>query len=127
MGYAKLEIDCQSVAKSKSPLSQGIMYGDLIFLSGQLGKNPDTGKLEDGIYAQTSRAMENIKQILSSVGLGMTDIIKTTIFVVDMSNVSEVNRAYSSYFTNRLPARSCVGVSELGGGAEVEVEIIAGR
>jgi len=127
MGYAKREIDCNRVAKSKSPLAQGIMYGDLVFLSGQLGKNPDTGRLEDGTYSQTSRAMENIRQILDSIGLGMEDIIKTTIYMVDMSSIAEVNKAYSDYFQAKLPARSCVGVAELAGGVVVEIEIIAGR
>lgn len=127
MASKKSEVVCDSIAKSTSPLSQGITYGDLVFLSGQLGKNPATGRLEDGAYAQTARAMENIKTILSSMGLGTDSIIKSTIFVTDLSQVAEVNRAYSSFLGAPLPARSCVGISELAGGAVVEIEVIAGR
>lgn len=127
MANIKKEVECSSIAKSSSPLSQGIVYGDFIYLSGQLGKNPVTGKLEIGTYEQTLRVMENIKAILASLGIGMEKIIKTTIFLTNLSEVAEVNRAYSSYFSAPLPARSCVGISELAGGATVEIEVIAGR
>ena len=123
----KQEVVCDSIAKSTNPLSQGIKFGDLVFLSGQLGKNPVTGKLEEGTYNQTFRIMSNLKSLLEVEGLGMGDVIKTTIFMLDISRISEMNKAYCEFFQSPFPARSCVQVSALGGGAEVEIEVIAGK
>ena len=121
------EIICDSIAKSANPLSQGIKFGNLLFLSGQLGRNPDTGKLETGAYEQTRRVLSNLRELLKTEDLSMDDVLKTTIFIVDISKVAEMNRAYGEFFSAPFPARSCVEVSTLGGGAEVEIELIAGK
>lgn len=121
------EIICNGIAKSANPLSQGVKFSDLVFLSGQLGRNPDTGKLETGIYEQTLRALSNLKALLETEGLTMGDVLKTTIFIADISKIAEMNKAYGEYFSSPFPARSCVEVSALGGGAGVEIEVIAGK
>jgi 2-iminobutanoate/2-iminopropanoate deaminase len=123
----KQEIICDSIAKSANPLSQGIRFGNLIFLSGQLGRNPGTGKLETGVYNQTFRILENLKSLLETEGLTMRDVLKTTIFMVDISKIAEMNKAYGEFFVAPFPTRSCIEVSALGGGAEVEIEVIAGK
>jgi 2-iminobutanoate/2-iminopropanoate deaminase len=114
-----------SVARSSSPLSQGIRFGNLLFLSGQLGRDPATGKLEAGFEAQARRTMTNLRDLLESAGSSMDMVLKTTVFVTDLARVGELNSIYREFFNNPLPARSCVEVSALAGGAEVEIELIA--
>ena len=121
----KKEITTSKVAKSSSPLSQGIRYGNLIFLSGQLGRNPETGQLENEFRVQVKRAMNNLKEILEASGSSMDMVLKTTIFITDLSNVKELNEVYQEFFNKPYPARSCVEVSALALKAEVEIELIA--
>jgi len=123
----KQEIVCDDIAKLANPLSQGLKFGNLVFLSGQLGRNPGTGKLENGVYNQTVRVLSNLKSLLETEGLSMRDVLKTTIFMADISKVAEMNKAYGEFFAAPFPTRSCIEVSALGGGAEVEIEVIAGK
>jgi len=118
-------LQCSSVAPSSSPLVQGVIYGELIFLSGQLGKNPQTGKLESGFEAETSRVLENLKLLLEEAGSSMDKVLKVTVFLTDLSKMEIFNKIYRSFFPNRLPARSCVAVAALAGGATVEIELVA--
>lgn len=120
------EIRCDRVPMSANPLAQGVRHGDFIFLSGQLGKNPETGKMEEGFEKQTRRVLENLRLLLESEGVSMKQVLKTTIFVKDIRNTPILNSIYGEYFGQPFfPARSCVEVSALGGGAEVEIELIA--
>ena len=112
------------VVSSSNPVAQGVRYGNLIFLSGQLGKNITTGKLEENFEDEVRQVMENLKTLLVDSGSSMDKVIKTTIFLTDLSKTSIVNQIYKEYFTTRIPARSCIGV-QLGGGAEIEIELIA--
>ena len=107
------------------PYSQGIAAGDLVFVSGQLPIDAATGVMADGVAAQTRQSLENIKAILSEAGLAMTDVVKTTVFLTDMSFFAEMNQVYSTYFESACPARSAVAVRELPKGALVEIECIA--
>jgi 2-iminobutanoate/2-iminopropanoate deaminase len=110
------------------PYSQGISSHDLVFVSGSIGIDPGSGKLvEGGAKAETLQCLENIKGVLSATGLGMEDIVKTTIFVTDMSTFKLVNEIYATFFQAEPPARSTVGVSSLPLGARVEIEAIAHR
>ena len=118
-------LQCSNVAPSSSPLVQGVIYGELIFLSGQLGKNPQTGKLESGFVAETSRVLENLKLLLEEAGSSMDKVLKVTVFLTDLSKMEIFNKVYRSFFPNRLPARSCVAVAALAGGATVEIELVA--
>lgn len=110
------------------PYSQAISSGDLVFCSGQLGLDPATGRLAGGsAKEQVKRCLFNLEAVLSAAGLSMSDVVKTTIFLVDMEEFKDVNEAYAAFFDEGPPARSTVGVSALPLGARVEVEAIASR
>ena len=107
------------------PYSQAILSGNLLFISGQLGINPDDGKLQTDIQNQTRQAMENMKNILKSENLTFKNIVKTTIFITSMSHFQEVNKIYAHYFEEHKPARSTIEVSALPLNGLVEIEAIA--
>lgn len=110
------------------PYSQGIETNDFVFFSGQIAINPQTGKLEgDDFSSQTQRVLKNIEALLSAQGMTAANVVKTTVFITDMSKFSEVNAEYSKFFSSAPPARSCVAVSALPLGALVEIEIIAAK
>ena len=123
--YEKEVISSSNIAPSSSPLSQGIKWGNLIFLSGQLGRNPDTGELEEGFDNQTRRVLQNLKELLTTVNSSMDMVLKTTIFVTDLKKVKNLNAIYKEFFNEPLPVRSCVEVSALGGGHRRQIELIA--
>lgn len=106
------------------PYVQAVDTGAYIFTSGQLGINPETGKLADGIEAQTHMALKNLRAILESAGVGMEQIVKTTVFVKDLQDFAVVNEVYGSYFA-ACPARSCVQVAKLPMDGLVEIECVA--
>ncbi len=122
---AREEIVSDKVAKSSSPLFQGIRFGNLIFLSGQLARNPETGKLETEYSAQVRRTLSNLRDLLEASNSSMDMVLKTTVFVTDITKVGEFNKVYHEFFSDPMPARSCVEVSALAGGAEVKIELIA--
>src|SRR5687768_7260110 len=85
-------------AKTLGPYSPGIVAGDLVFVSGQIGLDAATGKLVDGgVAAQAKQSLENLKAVLAAAGLGFADVVKTTIFLTDMADFAAVNDAYKSY------------------------------
>lgn len=109
------------------PYSQGVKYDNLVFTSGQIPLEPETGVIvEGGIGAQAHQCLKNLTAVLESAGAGLDTVIKTTIFIKDMSSFAEVNEIYGQYFNgDKLPARSCVEVSELPKGVLVEIEAVA--
>ena len=108
------------------PYSQAIRKGDFLFASGQLGIDPHTGDfVEGGVKEQTVQVFKNIKAILAEAGYKMEDIVKTTVFLSDMSDFPVVNEIYASQFENNFPARSTVAVKTLPKNGLVEIEIIA--
>ncbi|MFC1988911.1 RidA family protein [Chloroflexota bacterium] len=108
------------------PYSQAIRAGGFLFLSGQLPLDPESGIIAgDDIEAQTKQAIENIKSILSAVGLSLSDIVKITVFLKDISHFSLMNNIYKEYFYEDAPARSCFEVSNLPMNALIEIESIA--
>lgn len=111
------------------PYSQGVVAaGEMIFVSGQIPIDPATGALVDGdVAAQATRCMENIKAILAEAGVGMENIVKTTIYLKDMNNFGVVNEVYGKYFEKDAPARGCVEVARLPKDVQVEIEAIAVR
>lgn len=110
------------------PYSQAIEANGIVFLSGQLPVNPETGEIVQGNVAeQTAQCFENIKNVLSEVGLITADIVKTTVYLADMSLFAEMNAVYATYFDGEFPARSAFAVKELPKGALVEIESIAIR
>lgn len=119
-------VSTDAAPKAIGPYSQARKAGKLLFCSGQIGIDPQTGELVAvGIEAQTKQVMENIRQILLAADMTFDNVLKTTVFIADMSNFQSVNSIYGTYFANQLPARSCVEISALPKNALVEVEVIA--
>ena len=107
------------------PYSQAIVHGDLVFTSGQIPINPQTGNVDvEGIVAQTEQVMKNLDAVLTAAGSSFEKAIKTTCFLSDMADFAAFNEVYAKYFTEK-PARSCVAVKTLPKGVLVEVEVIA--
>ncbi len=110
------------------PYSQAIEANGMVFLSGQIPINPATGEVvEGGITEQTTQVFENIKNVLAEAGLTTANIVKTTVFMADMSLFADMNAVYAKYFEGDFPARSAVAVKGLPKGVLVEVESIAIR
>lgn len=107
------------------PYSQAIDAGSFVFISGQIPVNPATGGIPEGIKAQTAQSIANIKAILAAAGLSIDNVVKTTVFLADMSLFSDMNEIYAQEFTAPFPARSAVAVRELPKQVLVEIEIIA--
>ena len=107
--------------------SQAIMAGNLLFTSGQLGLNPETGALPETIEEQTKQSLQNVQAILEEAGLQKTDVIKTVVFLKNMSDFAAVNEIYAGFFGEHKPARSCVEVAQLPKGGLVEIEVVASR
>lgn len=107
------------------PYSQAVKVGNLLFTSGQIPLDPATGELiSENITKATERSLENVKAILEEAGTSFEKVIKTTVFVKNMSDFAAVNEVYAKYFQSELPARSCVEV-KLPKDALVEIEVIA--
>lgn len=110
------------------PYSQGIQAGGMTFFSGQLGLDPATGKLaEGGVKAQAAQSLKNIAALLEAVGAKPSDIVKTTIFLVDMGDFAAVNEVYGGFFDGVFPARSCVAVHQLPLNGLVEIEVVVAK
>jgi 2-iminobutanoate/2-iminopropanoate deaminase len=108
------------------PYSQAIRSGDLVFLSGQVPIDPKTGELVAGdIAVQTERVLDNLGAVLAAAGSGFGDVVKTTIYLVDLGDFQIVNQTYAKRFTAAPPARATVQVSALPKGARVEIDAIA--
>jgi 2-iminobutanoate/2-iminopropanoate deaminase len=108
------------------PYSQAIKSGDLVFLSGQVPIDPATGELVGGdIAAQTERVLDNLGAVLAAAGAGFGDVVKTTIYLVDLGDFVAVNQTYAKRFSAAPPARATVQVSALPKGARVEIDAIA--
>ena len=108
------------------PYSQAIQVGNLIYTSGQLPINPATGAFpEGGIKEQTRQSLTNVKAILEEAGVSMSNVVKTTVFMVDMGDFGDMNGVYAEFFSEPYPARSAVAVKTLPKGALVEIEVVA--
>lgn len=108
------------------PYSQAVRSGKSLFCSGQIALDPATGELVEGdVSAQTEQVMRNLGEVLKAGGYGYGDVVKTTIFLLDMAEFAAVNTVYGQYFDATKPARSTVAVSGLPRGARVEIEAIA--
>jgi 2-iminobutanoate/2-iminopropanoate deaminase len=107
------------------PYSQAVRAGGFVFVSGQLGLDPQTKQLADGVQAQTRQALTNLKAILESQGLTLDHVVKTTVFLQRMDDFAAMNEVYATFFASHPPARSTVEVAKLPLGGLVEVEAIA--
>ena len=122
---AKQIIHTDKAPGAIGPYSQATRVGGTVFTSGQLGLDPATGKLAQGVRAQAEQAMRNLGEILAAAGLGYGDIVKTVIFVQDLADFKTVNEVYASFFEGDYPACSCVHVAALPMGGLVEIECVA--
>jgi 2-iminobutanoate/2-iminopropanoate deaminase len=117
-----------SAPKAIGPYSVAVEGGGLVFVSGQVGIDPETGEKAAGdVVRQTKRVMDNIVAILGDVGLGMDDVVKSTIFLADINDFSKVNEIYGEYFPEAPPARSTIQAANLPAGFLVEIEVVAAR
>lgn len=108
-----------------APYSQGIRFGELVFVSGQLGIDPATGELvEGGIAEQTTQAMRNLEAILEEGGSSLKQLLKTTIYLTDLADFQGMNEAYGKRLGNQPPARATIQIDALPPGALVEIEAI---
>lgn len=107
------------------PYSQAIKVGNVVYCSGQVPLVPETGLLIEGdIKAQAGQALKNVKAVLDEIGADVTNVVKTTVFILGMEDFGPVNEVYADFFGDHKPARSCVAVAELPKGARVEVEVL---
>ncbi|MFJ5768372.1 RidA family protein [Psychrobacillus sp. NPDC093180] len=118
-------ISTENAPGAIGPYSQAIKKGKFIFVSGQLPVNPQTGEISEDIKEQTIQSLNNVKKVVEAAGASLEDVVKTTVFLTDLSNFSDVNEIYGRYFTGDFPARSCVEVSRLPKDVGVEIEVIA--
>lgn len=122
----KKVISTDKAPKAIGPYSQGIVAGNMIFTSGQLAINPETGELvQDDIKKETRQALENLKAVLEEGGATLNDVVKVTLYIKDMNQFGNINEVYEEYFSENKPARSCVEVARLPKDGNVEVEAIA--
>lgn len=118
-------IATQAAPAAVGPYSQGVQAGNMVYLSGQLGLDPATGKLaEGGVAAQARQSLSNVLALLDAVGASPEQVVKTTVFLVDMADFQTVNAEYAKVFSRDCPARSCVAVQALPLGGLVEIEAI---
>ena len=120
-------ISTQNAPADLGPYSQAVDTGSTVYCSGQLGLDPATGNLADGVQAQTHQALKNLQAVLNEAGLSLDNVVKTTVFVQDLADFGTVNEIYGTYFHGGFPARSCVQIAALPKNALVEIECIAVR
>lgn len=109
------------------PYSQAIDLGNVVYTSGQIPVNPETGEIPATIQEQTTQALQNAKAVLEAAGLSMNNVVKTLVFLSDLGEFAAMNEVYASFFQQPYPARSCVQVAAIPKGAKVEIECIAVR
>lgn len=118
-------IETKSAPAPIGPYSQAVQNGNLLFVSGQIALNPETGALENRtVQEETVRVMENLKAILNEAGTDFENVVKTTIFLTDMNLFAEVNDIYAGYFKQNFPARETVAVKGLPKNVNVEISMI---
>lgn len=118
-------ISTEKAPAALGPYSQGIKIGDLVFTSGQIPINPETGELILDIQKATAQSLENVKAVLEQAGSSLDKVVKVGIFLNDMNDFAAVNEVYAKYFNEFKPARSCVEVARLPKDAIIEIEAIA--
>ena len=118
-------ISAANAPAAVGPYCHAKLAGNTLYTSGQLGLDPVTGELAQGVEAQARQALENLGVILKEAGMDFQDVTKTTVFLVDMGDFAAINAIYAEYFTGEAPARSCVAVAALPKGGLFEIEAVA--
>ncbi len=124
---SKQAVSTPKAPEAIGPYSQGIVAGNLIFVSGQLPFNPATGEMPLEVSEQACQALENLKAVLEAAGSGLNDVVKVTIFLQHMAHFSAVNEVYAEFFKPPYPARSCIQAGRIPKEALLEIEAIALR
>ena len=122
---AKIALSTPDAPAALGPYSQAIKVGNMVFCSGQLGIDPATGKIADGVEAQAEQAFKNIAHVLAEAGATLDDVVKTTVLLADIADFSAVNEVYASKFNEPYPARSAFQAAAIPAGGLVEIEVIA--
>lgn len=118
-------ISAANAPAAVGPYCHAKLAGNTLYTSGQLGLDPVTGELAQGVEAQARQALENLGVILKEAGMDFQDVTKTTVFLADMGDFAAINAIYAEYFTGEAPARSCVAVAALPKGGLFEIEAVA--
>ena len=119
-------VTAAGAAKAIGPYSPAVKVGNMLFLSGSIPLDPVSGQLvEGGIKEQTTRVMENIKALLGAAGTDFTQVVRTTVFMIDLGEFAAMNEVYANYFGAPYPARSTVQVARLPRDVRVEIDVIA--
>jgi 2-iminobutanoate/2-iminopropanoate deaminase len=122
----KQMIETQNAPGAVGPYSQAIKTGNMVFLSGQIGIDPQTKKVvEGGVEAQARQIFKNLSAVLKETGASLDNVVKSTVFLKDMADFKRVNEIYAGHFTRPYPARSAVAVKELPLSVDIEIEVIA--
>lgn len=119
------EIKTTKAPGAIGPYSQAIEVNGLVYTSGQIGIDPATGAIVEGVETQAHQVCKNLTELLKAAGTSMDNVVKTTVFIKDMNDFGTVNGIYAQYFTEPYPARSCVEVARLPKDVLVEIEVIA--
>ncbi len=122
---ARRQVETNAAPAAIGPYSQAICTDSLVYTAGQVGADPSTGVLLDGVAAQAEQALRNLAAVLDAAGTGLERVVKTSIFLLDMGDFAAVNEVYARHFTPPYPARSTMAVVALPKGAQVEIEVIA--
>ena len=120
----KTVISSPDAPAALGPYSAGIKTGNLVFMSGQLGINPTTGKMPEGAVEQAKQSLANIEALLTAAGATFDNVVKTTVYLADIADFAAVNEVYATKFTEPYPARSAFQVAALPAGGLVEIEVV---
>lgn len=120
-------VNSNNVAPAIGPYSHAVEINGMVYTSGMIPLTPEGDLVSDDVTEQTKQVMENIKNVLKEVDLTYNNIVKTTIFIKNMDDFPKINDVYSTYFSDKLPSRSCVEVSRLPKDVQVEIEVIASK
>jgi len=123
----KIAINTDQAPAASGPYTQALAVGPFVFVSGQIPLDPKGNLVKGDIVVQTCQVIANLKAVLAAAGLTLKDVVKTTVFLADLADFQEMNRAYAEFFPGHPPARSTVQVAGLPRGASIEIEAIAAK
>jgi len=119
-------VSTDTAPQAIGPYSQAVQFGELVFSSGQIPLDPRTGQfVEGGIAEQTEQVLKNLSEVLRAAGVGLADVVKTTVYLADMGDFGAMNEVYGRFFPENPPARSTVQAARLPRDARVEIDVIA--